>query len=187
MRTLVAVLAAGGGTRYVGPTHKLLAVVDGVPVVARAVDAVLAAGLGPVVVVQGAVDLADVLGDRDVRLVDSERWADGQATSLQVAIAAARADGADALVVGLGDQLGVLPSAWAAVAGSAGSPIVTASFDGRRLPPVRLGAAVWDLLPVNGDEGARALMRSRPDLVTAVACEGDPHDIDTVEDLDRWS
>ena len=65
--------------------------------------------------------------------------------------------------------------------------LVVAEFDGRRRPPLKVGAALWAQLPASGDEGARVLMRRRPELLRSVVCEGNPADIDTVEDLELWS
>jgi CTP:molybdopterin cytidylyltransferase MocA len=183
-----AVLAAGGGSRFaVGPeaAHKLLADWRGRPLVWWAAAHAVASGLDPVWVVTGAVELDDALPE-GAAVLPNPRWAEGQALSLQVAVAAARAAGLSALVVGLGDQPMVAPDAWSAVARSE-APVAVATYDGRRRNPVRLAAAVWDLLPVTGDQGARILIDQRPDLVQEVPCQGDPADIDTREDLLRWS
>ena len=37
------------------------------------------------------------------------------------------------------------------------------------------------------DEGARAMLSSRPDLVDEVAVDGDGHDLDTPAELARWT
>jgi nicotine blue oxidoreductase len=120
-------------------------------------------------------------------LIRNEAWASGQATSLAAGVAAVAAAGHDVVVIGLGDQPLIGPDAWQAVAASTATPIAVASFGGERRPPVRLAAEVWPLLPKSGDDGARVLMRGRPDLVTAVPCSGEAVDIDTQEDLERWS
>jgi CTP:molybdopterin cytidylyltransferase MocA len=182
--TVVAVvLAAGAGSRFRGPTHKLDAAVGGTALVERAVGTALAAGIGPVVVVT-AGQLHTALHPSVVHVVNDE-WAHGQMTSLRRGIAAARDLGATAVVVGLGDQPFVTPGAWRAVAASEAA-IAVATYDGDRGHPVRLRSDVWELLPVTGDEGARSVMRLRPDLVERVPCDGSPIDIDTVEDLRRW-
>lgn len=181
------VLAAGAGSRFEGEGPKLLVTVGGVAVVRRAVDAACAAGLDQVFVVVGAVALDDVLPP-GVVVVPNERWSEGMATSLQAGVRAADAAGHEAVVVGLGDQPLVPASAWRAVAGACGEkPIVVATYGGRRGNPVRLHRSLWPSLPTAGDAGARVLFGEVPHLVGEVACEGESVDIDTVEDLARWS
>lgn len=187
---LAVLLAAGAGRRFAGDTHKLRAPLDDRPVLAHALDAVVASGLDAVVVT-GAADVDDIVPEA-VDVVANERWGTGQASSVQVGIAEARRRGHDAVVVGLGDQPFVTPAAWRAVA-EADAPIGVATYDGRRGHPVRLGRDVWDLLPTEGDEVGRAVMRGRPELVMEIPCDaGHPRtdrtaDIDTLEDLRRWS
>ena len=184
--TIAAVLlAAGAGSRFDGGEHKLLADLRGRPVIAWSLDAVIAAGFNQVFVITGAVDLDGYLPP-EVTSVAASRWAEGQALTIQAGIEAADAAGHDAVVVGLGDQPFVPASAWRAVGASRG-PIVTATFDGAARPPVKLERSVWDLLPTDGDAGARELVRARPDLVSEVPCSGTAADIDTAEDLARWN
>ena len=179
------VLAAGGGTRFKGSEHKLLAEFRGRPLVGWALAAAAGAGLDEVAVVVGAVDLGEVVPP-GVCVIENPDWAGGQASSLQLALSWALEREHEAVVVGLGDQPLVPSSAWAAVAAAEG-PVAVATFEGQRRPPVRLERSVWSLLPTAGDEGARVLMKERPELVREVVCEGQPADIDSEEDLTLWN
>jgi molybdenum cofactor cytidylyltransferase len=179
------ILAAGGGTRFEGPEHKLLSEFRGRPLIGWALGAALEAGLDEVAVIVGAVNLG-VAVPEGVRVVENPDWSNGQASSLQRAVSWALGCRHEAVVVGLGDQPLVPAAAWAAVAASK-SPVAVATFDGQRRPPVRLARSVWSLLPTAGDEGARVLMKERPDLVCEVVCQGEPVDIDNEEDFIRWS
>jgi molybdenum cofactor cytidylyltransferase len=187
------VLAAGGGSRFAGPAHKLVAPFRGRPVIAWSVGAALEAGLDETVVVTGAVDLTSALRDdgvdlEAVRLVDNPDWAEGQAGSLALGLAIAAERGHDAVVVGLGDQPLIGAETWRLVAGAEpAAPIVAATYGGRRRNPVRLARSVWAELETIGDEGARSLMARRPELVMEIPCPGEPADVDTLEDLSRWS
>lgn len=184
------VLAAGAGERFArsgGSGPKPLVEVGGTPMVDRVLAAALEVGFDEVALVDGSTDLRD-RSRLGVTVLHNPRWAEGIATSLQVAIAHARAGHHDAVVVGLADQPGVPGSAWRTVATDPTErAIAVATYDGTRGNPVRLASGVWDLLPSTGDEGARALMRGRPDLVGEVPCIGEPRDVDTVEDLEQWS
>lgn len=181
-QTVAIVLAAGGGSRFAGGGHKLNAIIGGRSMYIWALQAAIDADIGPVVLVTGAVELP--VGDPRVIVVHNPQWATGLASSLQVGIATAREHGAEAIVVGLGDQPFVNASAWQAVAASP-SPIAVATYDTRRGNPVRLHAEIWPILPTSGDEGARTVLRIYGNLVEEVPCEGSSSDIDTVADLER--
>lgn len=183
--TLGVLLAAGGGSRFDGPTHKLLARLGDRSVIEHAIAGLVASAIGPVLVVTGAVELPDHCTGAEVTVLHHPGWELGQATTLRAAIGFASDHGFDAVVVGLGDQPAIGVDAWRRVAASS-SPIAVATYGGRRRNPVRLHRSVWPLLPVDGDEGARVIMRMRPELVEEVPCAGSPADIDTQEDLARW-
>ncbi|MDO8392347.1 MAG: nucleotidyltransferase family protein [Actinomycetota bacterium] len=182
---VAALLAAGGGSRFAGPQHKLLADLNGAPVWQRSLANVLAAGFQHVLVVTGAVELD--LPPAVIRCHNPE-WASGQASSVQLAVAAAAQLGATALTIGLADQPFVPADAWRAVAEAPSEcRIVVSVYDDAPGPnPVRLAADVWPLLPVTGDAGARDLIRDHPAWVCRVHSVGSAADIDTLEDLARW-
>ena len=180
---LAVVLAAGAGTRFSDGKHKLQAELESRPLVWWATRHAIDAGFAEVLVVEGSIELTGLVPEQ-ASIVRNHDWADGQARSLQVAVHYAELVGYEAIVIGLGDQPFVPPEAWRLVAAQAG-PIATARFGQQVAPPVRLHSDVWGLLPLDGDEGARRLLRSRPELVVEVACPGSAVDVDTVVELDR--
>jgi molybdenum cofactor cytidylyltransferase len=185
MTRIAAVLAAGGGVRFQGPQHKLLASLRGRPVWTWALDHVMEAGFDHVVVVTGAVDLP--LPEGVIRRHNPD-WAHGQASSVQAAVAAARELGATQVTIGLADQPFVTAEAWRTVAWAPDDcRIVVATYDGIPGPhPIRWSAEVWPLLPTEGDEGGRSLLHVHPEWVCRLPCLGSGADIDTTEDLDQW-
>ena len=114
MTTTAVLLAAGGGSRFAGSTHKLLANIGGVPVFRRALDHVTAAGFDHVIVVTGAIALD--IDEPTVTTVHNPSWQQGQAGSLRLAVSAAGELDSDFVVVGLADQPFVPASAWRAIA-----------------------------------------------------------------------
>lgn len=182
-RVGAVILAAGAGSRFLGETHKLRADLAGTPVLRRSVDAVLRAGYDEVFVVVGDDDFADVLPD-GVTSISSPKWEQGQAHSVQAAVAAARDALLDAVVIAPGDQPLIGTATWAALRIADQTPWAVATYAGVRRPPTRLSASVWGDLPTEGDRGAWAALRPAPELVTEVRSAGDPTDIDTVEALD---
>ncbi len=174
------VLAAGAGRRF-GEDPKQLAQLDGRPLLQHAVDAAVAVeALERVVVVLGAraEQVREAIDLGRAELVVCAEWEAGQAASLRCGLRALR--DVERIVVTLGDQPWVTSEA---IRRLAAEPAGTrAAYDGVPGHPVVLGGALVDAaLGLQGDEGARGLLRD----ARTVECGdvADSRDVDTVEDL----
>jgi molybdenum cofactor cytidylyltransferase len=174
-----------------GRRNKLLAEIDGVPMVSRVVDAALASAAESVLVVTGHEPerVAETLGARAVRTVHNPDFEQGLSTSLKVGLAALPAE-TDGAVVLLGDMPRVtaehIDRLLAAFDPLEGRAICVPTYDGKRGNPVLFSAEFFaEMRGVAGDVGARHLIGQHEDQVAEVAMEDDAIflDIDTPEAL----
>jgi molybdenum cofactor cytidylyltransferase/nicotine blue oxidoreductase len=177
------VLAAGSGSRMGTPKAEL--VVDGIRLLDRAVAALTAAGCRYVVaVVRAGVEVDGA------RAVINPQPSRGMRSSLQLGLDAAAEFGSDDIAVLLVDTPGVDAVAIRTVLnGVRPGRIAVGTYNGRRGHPTVMSVALWRrALELAGpDEGGRALLRAQPELVDEIAADGDPIDLDTLDDLNAWT
>ncbi|MBZ6493624.1 nucleotidyltransferase family protein [Natrinema longum] len=184
-------LAAGTSSRF-GNENKLLATLEGEPIVRQAARTLVRSGVEPVVVVLGheADRVGDAIEGLPVETAVNEAYDTGQASSLRTGIRAIRGRDReyDAAVIALGDMPFVAPStvdslvsAYAADAGDA----LAAAFDGERGNPVLFDERFFDALAdVDGDIGGREILReSDASALVPVDDPGVRRDIDSPDDL----
>jgi len=191
-RVAGVLLAAGQGSRFGRP--KALVELDGQTLAERGIGMLRAGGADPVLIVIGAAQV-DLAPEYQVRTVGNDDWRTGMGSSLRAALhALADPDvGPDvgAAVVALADQplVGAEAVSRLIAAYQAGAGVAVAGYDGRPRNPVLLAREHWPevIAMATGDQGARAFLRARPDLVTLVECgdTGRPDDIDTPADLEH--
>jgi molybdenum cofactor cytidylyltransferase len=184
------VLAAGRGSRLGGSTPKPLLELRGRPLVAWALDAAQASGCAPVVLVVGhRAGKVAAVAPQGVLVTPARRWKRGIARSLRAALA--ELDGyaqVQAVCIGLADQPLVGPDAYRrlAAAHGDGAELAVATYGGERGNPVVLARTLWPAaMKLDGDEGARVLMRAHPPVEVPCDGTGDPSDVDTLDDLRR--
>jgi molybdenum cofactor cytidylyltransferase len=185
-RIAVLVLAAGQ-SRRMGSANKLLAEVDGQPMVTRAVDTALAAQAASVTVVLGhqADAVRETLAGRDVACVVNPDYAAGLSTSLKAGLLTLT--GAwDAVLVMLGDMPRVTPAHLnkliAAFNPLEGRAICVPTYNGKRGNPVLFSREfLAELATAAGDTGAKHLIGAHEDRVCEVAMPDDGvlFDVDT--------
>jgi len=190
-----AVILAAGMSQRMGDTNKLLAPIDGVAMVARVVEQVSASRAGPIIVVTGheAENVRARLREYDVEFVDNPDYALGLSTSLRAGISALPED-VDGAIVCLGDMPWIshtdIDTLLAAFDPGDGRAICVATHAGKRGNPVLWAAGYFSqILELNGDSGAKALLESHAELVCEVAIEHDGvlRDVDLPETLTQYT
>ncbi len=189
MRSAAIVLAAGAGSRFGGA--KLLASLEGRPILQHVLDSLAQAGIDdPVVVIgPGAADLESAMEWRGARRVTNPEPARGLASSLRIGWDAAMGDapGPACALILLGDQPLVDPAVIRqlidAPLDSARPILVARHIDGSR-NPVRVERQAAPLVAeATGDRGLGPLMDSRPELVRTIEVGGTNPDVDERRDL----
>jgi molybdenum cofactor cytidylyltransferase len=184
------VLAAGRSTRM-GSANKLLAEVEGAPMVIRAVDAALASQAAKVVVVTGhdAERVATAIAGRKVTVMHNSDYATGMSTSLHRGLAAFD-EGVDGVIVCLADMpriaAATLDRLIAAFDPVEGRAICVPTWNGKRGNPVLWAKRFFpEMAEIHGDTGARHLIGEHGDLVCEVAMADDAVliDVDTPDAL----
>ncbi len=167
------VLAAGRSSRTGGP-NKLLATLDGKPLVRHVVEAALASAVSGVTVVTGhmADRIEAALTGLPVRFVHNPDYAAGLSTSLKTGIAALP-ETAAATIVLLADMPRVEAEAINALVAAfdpdRGTHVVVPTFEGRRGNPVLWSRRFFEALAaIQGDVGARHLIGENAAVVTEV-------------------
>jgi len=182
-------MAAGRSTRMGGP-NKLLAELDGAPLVRRAAEAMVSAPLaGTLCVVGHQVDeVRRALRGLDLEFVENPDFAAGLSTSLKAGIAALPPEAAGVLI-GLGDMPAVKSSDLArmveAFRAAGGTSVIRATHGGKRGNPVLLPASMFSALAtIDGDTGARHIIEAGDVPVVDVEIGAAASlDIDTPQDL----
>ena len=180
-------LAAGAGTRFGG--EKLLhPLEDGVAIAAHAARNLLAATPDVIAVVRwGDFPLYDMLEQEGCQVTMFRGAERGMGASLAHGVAQAR--GADGWVVALADMPRIQPATVKSVIDALhqGALIAAPAYKGERGHPVGFGAPLREeLLALDGDQGARAVLDRHRDSVRLIECD-DPGiliDIDRKSDLE---
>ena len=192
--TIGGVILAAGQSRRMGAQNKLLAEIDGVPIIRRTAQAMLDGGLNDLVIVTGHEHrlVAAALDDLPVTCIYNDEYQSGQASSVACGVRHHQNGSHAAVLIALGDMPLVRPELIAALLRDHSSlpdatdRITLPVFDGRRGNPVIWGRGFFDeLVALTGDTGGRIIFAENKNAVNSLGWPDDSiHlDIDTPEAL----
>jgi molybdenum cofactor cytidylyltransferase len=186
-RPAIIIPAAGLGSRFGGPVHKLAQPFDGSTVLATTVRHAIESQLPVLVLTTAALApiLAPLLATRDVVVLSDAEAARGMGATIATGVA--ERSGAPGWLVLPADMPLVRPDTLLAVASALEQhPVAYAQHKGRRGHPVAFAAELYsELIQLSGDDGARRVMLRYPAHGQEVSDAGVLLDIDTALDLER--
>jgi CTP:molybdopterin cytidylyltransferase MocA len=188
LRAGAIILAAGASTRM--GTAKQLLPVNGKPLLAHTVEAVLATELWPAIVVVGAHADAvrSVVAPYPALIVENEAWAEGMASSVRAGVGALQqfSRALDGALLALCDQphfSSETVTRLLAAQRTSGRSIAAARYLGRNAAPAFfLREHFAQLTTLTGEAGARELLNSDPDRTATVDLPELALDLDTPAD-----
>jgi molybdenum cofactor cytidylyltransferase len=176
---VAALVLAAGQSRRMGAQNKLLAEIDGVAMVRRVVEAVVASRAEPVLVVTGheADRVRRILDGLAVTFVDNPDYEEGISASLRHGLAGLP-EGCDGVLVCLGDMprvdAAMLDRLIAAFEPDNERDICVPVHKGKRGNPVLWGKRYFaEMREIAGDVGAKHLTGPHAEAVTEVDISGD--------------
>lgn len=191
-RQVAGLVMAAGRSSRMAPLNKLLVTDDqGVAMVARVVEKVLASGVKPVLVVTGhdRERVQAALAGKPVIFVHAEDYAEGLSASLRAGLAALPPE-AEGVLVALGDMPLVEPAVISRILAGfdpeEGRAIVQPTFRGKQGNPMLWGREFFpEMIQLSGDMGARQLVARHADRLAEVEVPDDGvlRDFDTAEAL----
>jgi len=193
-RQIAILLLAAGSSSRLGRSKQLLSIA-GQPLLLKSVEAAIESGIKSIIVVLGANEEAhrQVIKDAGVQVVVNTDWKKGMGSSLKTGLSflLQQLPRAEAVITMVCDQplinsdhLTKLISEYK----SSESVIVASFYQGVAGVPVLFDRTLFsELLSMPDEAGAKKIIQQHPHLVKTVPFPGGEIDIDTEDDLKKFS
>ena len=186
----IVILAAGESARMGRPKQNLI--FEGKTLLQRAIETALTTTCKPVVVVLGANTghIIPTLNYAGITIVQNDNWQEGMASSIRIAVKLlTELENVDSVLFTLCDQpfvTGGLIATMQSTARESGKAIVACNYNNTVGVPMLFGRKLFaDLLLLQGQEGARNLVKQFPNDIATVLFNKGMTDIDTEEDYEE--
>jgi CTP:molybdopterin cytidylyltransferase MocA len=190
---VAAIIVAAGESRRLGQPKQLV-LIDGEPLLHRAIRLARESGASPVFVVLGAQRelIENSVDFGTAKIVVNQEWEEGLASSIRTGVKAVQAEAPTAagILLMTCDQPRVTVNHLQRLilmshAQSAPTAIASAYGGTRGIPAIFPRQMIADLLALRGDKGARTLLNRPSSSVISIPLAEGEVDVDSPEDLEQ--